>query len=84
VVSDWGAHASRVLVPASRRNELSQALLLILDLAASKVRDGEDAIANTRDTRAPQKSARLRRKARVSIFLLNICQINLDNIIVLN
>src|SRR4029077_20117244 len=54
---EWRGAASRGLVWASRGNELSQALLLILDLPATEVRDGEDPIANTRDARAPRKSA---------------------------
>src|SRR5437870_4265455 len=41
---DWVARASRVLVSASRRNNLFR-----------EVRDGEDAIASTRDARATRR-----------------------------
>ncbi len=45
------AHAPRVLVFASRENNLS-----LGDDATRKVRDGEDAIASTRDARATRIS----------------------------
>ncbi len=44
-----------MLVSASRRNELPHTSRLTL-APTREVRDGEDAIANTRDARAPQNS----------------------------
>ena len=52
-VIDSGAHASRMLVSASRRNELYRTSQSASGLSAKgKLRDGEDAIASTRDARA--------------------------------
>ena len=57
IPSDWGARASRVLVAVSRRNRLSLRFQRVGDFALSeKVRDGENAIASTRDACAPQPS----------------------------
>ena len=50
----WGAHASGVLVSASRRNELSFLLAAENERVSTEVRDREDAIASTRDACAPQ------------------------------
>jgi len=53
--SNRGAHASRVLVSASRRNSLFSSPRVNGRVAdGRKVRDREDAIANTRDACAPQ------------------------------
>ncbi len=58
----WVAHASRVLVAASRRNNLFKRDQRAADFVASrKVRDGEDAIASMRDACATQASATLPR-----------------------
>jgi len=43
------AHASRVLVSASRRNNLSLCSVCSIKNSREKVRDREDAFANTRD-----------------------------------
>ena len=51
------ARASRDLVSASRRNELSWRFAAGLNRVGREVRDGEDAIANTRDACAPQNIA---------------------------
>ena len=51
----WGAHAARVLVSASRRNNLSTGRgFSCVNGAYSKVRDRGDTLANTRDACAPQ------------------------------
>jgi len=47
----WVAHASRVVVSASRRNRLFQ-----LTDGRQEVRDREDAIASTRDACATQST----------------------------
>jgi len=59
----WGAHASRVLVAVSHRNELylngstsDERPAFQITMLSQKVRDGVDAIANTRDACAPQNS----------------------------
>ena len=52
------AHASRVLVSASRRNNLSLCSVWSRRNARGKVRDREDAFANTRDARATQTTGR--------------------------
>jgi hypothetical protein len=65
----------------TRKQTLSKFSRLILALAAREVRDGEDAIANTRDASAPQKFAA---KIQVSILLPNISWIFLDKIAALN
>ena len=52
-----GAHASRVLVSASGRNNLSLGSSRVRKRLCSKVRDREDALANTRDACATQKCA---------------------------
>ena len=55
-IDDRVAHASRVLVLASRRNNLSKEFATRHGFRASrKVRDDEDAIANTQDACATQK-----------------------------
>jgi hypothetical protein len=48
---------SRVLVSASRRNELSWRFVADFIELVRKVRAGEDASANARDARAPQNNA---------------------------
>ena len=48
------AHASRVLVSASRRNSLSFWAILLASNAPRKVRDREDAFANTQNACATQ------------------------------
>ena len=54
----WGAHASRVLVSASTPKQTFQKFKhLICSERTRKVRDGEDAIASTRDACAPQNIA---------------------------
>jgi len=53
-ISIWVAHTSRVLVAASRRNKLSSCCIMKPALAFRKVRNSEDAIANTRDACATQ------------------------------
>jgi hypothetical protein len=50
----WVAHASRVLVSASRRNRLFFISIPVAMERESKVRDREDALASTRDARATQ------------------------------
>jgi hypothetical protein len=50
-IFDWGAHASRVWVSASRRNELPVQSSLSLDLLQSS--QWRDTIASTRDACAP-------------------------------
>ncbi len=55
--SSGGAHASRVLVSASRRNGLCLSLTRSAGEALKEVRDREDGLANTRDACAPQNSA---------------------------
>ena len=52
----WGAHASRVLVSASRRNSLSSCSACHRAKSQRKVRDREDAFANTRDACAPRNT----------------------------
>ena len=52
------AHASRVLVSASRRNSLCLCSVWSIKNALEKVRDREDAFANTRDARATQTTGR--------------------------
>ena len=55
----WRARASRVPVPASRRNNLSVGCgASSLTNAVRKVRDREDAFASTRDACAPQRRER--------------------------
>ena len=50
----WVAHASRVLVSASRRNGLLSCAVWPISHALGKVRDREDAFADTRDACATQ------------------------------
>jgi hypothetical protein len=50
----WVAHAPRVLVSASRRNGLLSCAVWSISHALGKVRDREDAFANTRDACATQ------------------------------
>src|SRR5207247_1513111 len=49
-----GARASRVLVSASRRNSLFLRFFRTAKGVLVKVRDREDALASTRDARAPR------------------------------
>jgi len=57
---DWVARASRVLVAVSRRNNLFVGFRMESVRGLRKVRDGEDAIANTRDACATRKTVRMR------------------------
>ena len=50
----WVAHASRVLVSAPRRNNLSLCSSRSASQALREVRDREDALASTRDARTTQ------------------------------
>jgi len=53
----WGAHASRVLVSASRRNELVEPLevcTFALQITHCKSSSRRDAATSTRDACAPQ------------------------------
>ena len=52
----WGAHASRVLVSASRLDSLSSCSACHRAKSQRKVRDREDAFANTRDACAPRNT----------------------------
>jgi hypothetical protein len=53
--SDWVAHASGVLVSASRRNKLHFKISCFRAASGrQKVRDREDALASTRDACATQ------------------------------